>query len=166
MNCIDFHGINQLEQKEKKYSTSLVVALQWKILVIPLWISSDLPSMVKTDERIVLRSLRAKVVQDSSPPSLRLLTEFCRDPIDSEISATASWRAHIRFLLHKGWINCKSISHHQQNFMWTYIKKEKFLGCHISHFVQLYNLFSLDSMINHDSIHFMASHRQTYPASK
>jgi hypothetical protein len=96
-------------KKKSAYFTSLDVALQWKILVIPLWMSSDFPSISKTDERIVLKSLRAKAAQNTSPPSCRLLIE-CRDPIDSEISDTASWRAQIRCRSHKGCVNCMNIT--------------------------------------------------------
>jgi len=103
-------GLKSTRTKKKStYFTSLAVALQWKILVIPLWMSSDFPSISKTDESIVLKSLRAKAVQDPSPPSCRLLIE-CRDPIDSEISDTASWRAHIRCRSHKGCVNCKNVA--------------------------------------------------------
>jgi len=103
-------GLQSTRTKKKStYFTSLAVALQWKILVIPLWMSSDFPSISKTDERIVLKSLRAKAVQHPSPPSCRLLIE-CRDPIDSEISDTASWRAQIRCRSHKGCVNCKNIA--------------------------------------------------------
>jgi len=103
-------GLQSTRTKKKStYFTSLAVALQWKILVIPLWMSSDFPSISKTDERIVLKSLRAKAVQHPSPPSCRLLIE-CRDPIDSEISDTASWRAQIRCRSHKGCVNCKNVA--------------------------------------------------------
>lgn len=66
------------------------MALQWKILVIPLCISRVPASILKTDERMVLRSLLTEDEQDMSTSSWRLLVEYCCDPIDSEISETAS----------------------------------------------------------------------------
>lgn len=111
--------------------TSLAVALQWKTLVIPLWMSTDLPSNAKTDERTVHKSLCAEAVQDLSPPSWRLLTEWC-DPIDSKISDTASWRAQIRCLSHKGCVNCKNITL-SKNYERTVEINVKLLG--LSHFI-------------------------------
>jgi hypothetical protein len=152
---------NQPEQKRRAH-TSLAVALQWKILVIPLWMSSDFPSISKTDERIVLKSLRAKAVQDPSPLSCRLLIE-CRDPIDSEISDTASWRAQIGCRSLKGCVNCKNVTW-SKNYKRTVEIIKDFRCCHTLYFEMWCNIFDLSEMIHHASICFMLRQKTTLPS--
>lgn len=101
-----FHKNHILGTEVKRSSiTSDAVAVRWKILVIPRWTSADLDKTVKTEESIWWISgfiiLISEVSQSMSS------YEAPEELMDFIISETASRRASIKFLSHKGWVTCK-----------------------------------------------------------
>lgn len=101
-----FYNCILTKETNRSGTTSATVEVRWKILDIPRWTSGDFPSIVKTEDITSLSSDCLNASEWFSTPSSISTCDPLHEPIDSAISETASSRADIEFLSHKGWVTC------------------------------------------------------------